>query len=59
MEFRKDTSDSKPIKIRRYIVSELESSLILYSGASRDSAKIINDQMKSISDMIGLKRCIK
>ena len=57
MEFRKDDSVIvNPLKIRRYIVSELESSLILfYSGASRDSAKIINDQMKSISDNDRLK----
>lgn len=38
-----------PLRIRRYIISELESSLILFfTGASRDSAKIIDDQVKSI-----------
>ena len=39
-----------PLRIRRYIINELESSLILYfTGASRDSAKIIDDQIKSIT----------
>jgi D-glycero-alpha-D-manno-heptose-7-phosphate kinase len=40
-----------PLRIRRYIVNELESSLILYfTGASRDSAKIIDDQIKSLEE---------
>jgi D-glycero-alpha-D-manno-heptose-7-phosphate kinase len=39
-----------PLRIRRYIISELESSLILFfTGASRDSAKIIKDQISSLS----------
>ncbi|AWK44318.1 dehydrogenase [Photorhabdus laumondii subsp. laumondii] len=38
-----------PLRMRRYIISELESSLILFfTGTSRDSAKIIDDQIKSI-----------
>lgn len=38
-----------PLRIRRYIINELESSLILYfTGASRDSAKIIDDQIRSL-----------
>ncbi|PML44542.1 dehydrogenase [Vibrio lentus] len=40
-----------PLRIRRYIVNELESSLILYfTGTSRDSAKIIDDQIKSLEE---------
>jgi D-glycero-alpha-D-manno-heptose-7-phosphate kinase len=52
IEFKKDnTVIVNPLRIRRYIINELESSLILYfSGASRDSAKIIKDQMDSILD---------
>ncbi|MGF1839408.1 hypothetical protein [Vibrio atlanticus] len=38
-----------PLRIRRYIMNELESSLILYfTGTSRDSAKIIDDQIRSL-----------
>lgn len=37
-----------PLRIKRWIKNELESSLILYyTGNSRDSAKIIDEQMKS------------
>lgn len=52
IEFQKDNNVIvNPLRIRRYIINELESSLILYfSGASRDSAKIIKDQMDSILD---------
>lgn len=40
-----------PLRIRRYIMNELESSLILYfTGTSRDSAKIIDDQIKSLEE---------
>jgi len=43
-----------PLRMRRYIISELESSLILFfTGASRDSAKIIDDQVKSINQLDG------
>lgn len=38
-----------PLRIRRHIMNELESSLLLYfSGTSRDSATIINDQANSL-----------
>ncbi len=38
-----------PLRIRKYIINELESSLILFfTGASRNSAKIIDDQINSI-----------
>jgi D-glycero-alpha-D-manno-heptose-7-phosphate kinase len=38
-----------PLRIRSHIVSELESSMILFfTGASRESAKIISDQMHSL-----------
>ncbi|WP_370979190.1 hypothetical protein [Agaribacterium sp. ZY112] len=43
-----------PLRIRRYIMSEIEESLVLFfTGASRDSANIISDQMKSISSKEG------
>lgn len=50
IEFKEDDSVIvNPLRIRRYIINELESSLLLFfSGASRDSAKIIKDQMESI-----------
>lgn len=39
-----------PLRIRRYIINELESSLLLYfTGKSRDSAQIIEDQINSIN----------
>jgi D-glycero-alpha-D-manno-heptose-7-phosphate kinase len=45
-----------PLRMRRFIVNELESSLILFfTGTSRDSAKIIDDQIRSISDDNGEK----
>ena len=38
-----------PLRIRRYIINEIESSLIMYyTGQSRDSAKIIGEQIKSL-----------
>lgn len=38
-----------PLRIRNYIINELESSLILFfTGASRDSDQIIKDQIRSI-----------
>ena len=45
-----------PLRMRRFIVNEFESSLILFfTGTSRDSAKIIDDQIKSIGDDDGQK----
>lgn len=39
-----------PLRMRRYIINELESSLILFfTGASRDSSKIIDDQINSVN----------
>ncbi len=57
IEFTKDDSVIvNPLKIRRHIINELESSLILYfSGVSRHSAKIIDDQINSIQDKKKLK----
>ena len=41
-----------PLRVRRHIISELESSIILYyTGKSRSSARIINDQTAAISDV--------
>ena len=38
-----------PLRIRRYIINELEASTILfYTGASRESARIIKDQVGSL-----------
>ncbi|KHT64187.1 dehydrogenase [Photobacterium gaetbulicola] len=40
-----------PLRIRRSIINELESQLILYfTGVSRSSAKIIDDQVKNTND---------
>lgn len=40
-----------PLRIKNWIRTELESSILLYyTGQSRDSAKIINEQMKTIAE---------
>jgi D-glycero-alpha-D-manno-heptose-7-phosphate kinase len=52
MEFYKDDRVIvNPLRIRPQTLAELESSLVLfYTGVSRDSDKIIQDQIKSTSD---------
>lgn len=52
MEFeRDDRVIVNPLRIRKSIIDELQSSLILYFiGASRDSATIINDQINTINE---------
>jgi D-glycero-alpha-D-manno-heptose-7-phosphate kinase len=49
MEFLKDNLVIiNPLKIKRWIIDELEASMLLYyTGASRSSAKIIDQQKKS------------
>lgn len=50
MEFYKDDKTIiNPLKIKRWILSELEQSLVLfYTGVSRESASIIEEQNKGI-----------
>lgn len=52
MEFyAKDHVIVNPLRIKNWIMDELQSSLILYyTGTSRDSEKIIDDQIRSISN---------
>lgn len=51
MEFLKeDLVIVNPLKMKRWIVDELEASIVLYfTGASRSSAKIINEQKENTS----------
>lgn len=55
MEFYKnDKTIINPLKVRRWILSELEQSLVLfYTGVSRDSGAIIEEQNKNIEDKSG------
>ncbi|MBU6140095.1 MAG: dehydrogenase [Proteobacteria bacterium] len=52
MEFHKDDKTIiNPLKVRRWILSELEQSLILfYTGVSRDSGAIIEEQNQNIEN---------
>ena len=51
MEFKKDDIVIvNPLKIKRWIIDELEASIVLYfTGASRSSAAIIDEQKKNTS----------
>lgn len=55
MEFYKDDKTIiNPLKVRRWILSELEQSLILfYTGVSRESNNIIEEQSKNIENKAG------
>lgn len=52
MEFLKDDHVLvNPLRIKRWIIDELESNMLLYyTGASRSSASIIDEQIKNTSD---------
>ncbi len=52
MEFlQNDIVIVNPLKIKRWVIDELEASMLLYfTGASRSSAKIIDEQKKSTSE---------
>lgn len=55
MEFHADSHVIvNPLRVHRRVWNELESSLVLcFTGVSRSSAKIIEDQSKSVSGKIG------
>lgn len=58
MEFFQDRVIVNPLRIKRWITDELETSMVLYyTGASRSSAKIIEDQKKNTSS--GKKEAIE
>jgi D-glycero-alpha-D-manno-heptose-7-phosphate kinase len=50
MEFYKDDKTIiNPLRVKKWIISELEQSLVLfYTGVSRDSSKIIEEQNKNV-----------
>ena len=51
IEFKKESSIVNPLRIKNWFRCELESSLILhFTGVSRYSSKVIDDQTKSIVD---------
>jgi len=51
MEFHKESVLVNPLRIRADILNELESQIVLYfTGISRDSGKIIDDQIKAAGD---------
>jgi len=65
MEFYGDRTVVNPLRVKNWILCELEASLVLfYTGVSRESAKIIADQSRNvtagsedaISAMHGIKR---
>jgi D-glycero-alpha-D-manno-heptose-7-phosphate kinase len=75
MEFyEKDRVIVNPLRVKNWILSELESSIVLFdSGVSRSSAAIIDEQTKNVSsgksqsveamhelkvDAIGMKECL-
>jgi D-glycero-alpha-D-manno-heptose-7-phosphate kinase len=40
-----------PLRVKNWIINELENSIVLYyTGASRESAKIINEQVKNVKN---------
>lgn len=48
MEFYKNNTIVNPLRIKKWIIDEMESSLVLYfTGVSRDSGKIISEQIKN------------
>jgi D-glycero-alpha-D-manno-heptose-7-phosphate kinase len=51
MEFFKENVLINPLKVKNWIISELESSILLYyMGTSRESAKIIEEQIRGAQE---------